>query len=871
MARYAQVTTIESRGNRREIFPFSTDNSRRAPGFITATPDYKTTKKSWTNMQVKLIPLPESGLDEIVIKDQVFSVGRNHLPFKSYPQEMVSQLSRRHARIFSENGQIFLIDTQSQNGTSLNGKKLTNKPVIISDGDVIGFGNRLVYRVVVDQLNKSDPMGLDPSAEIRLTLTPNAPGLEKIAVAKFPYLVSKTDGVFAKCPSEYARDMGYISRKHAYFHVKSDGIYIEDLGSTNGTFVNGVRLNEQPVRLKSGDTIGFGGKRVLYAVNSEINVPVTVVMPDAPKGEVKAEPHPADDDQKTTFIANPNYFLEIFCAGDDESGAPADEINPDIDSPASSPKPAKTPIGRFYRKSRIFLRQAKAALAEESSERRKTWILVPLVLISVAAALILYRETASKYDIREFMEQANYERSLDLANEYLANHPNDEEIRAIATEAMLKFRVPLWVGFIQNKEFREAEAVINEAKDEDGAHNEEIAELVEVLTWVGALEKFIEERGGVESPLVIFRHEQQIDDLVEWWKTDEKGHSKALHLIANSVPQFEAIHARTFTDLRMLKHEQSFYLKAIDQLKATIDEKLDQNKATELAEILDKFELKYPRIHGIDQIRRDLEYFLSLEKAIELKKLRWIIAFVTDSPLTLPPFREKVAEFTRNDLPPAEFQQQYLSSSDAWRGGRIDPAIDLLAQLNDSAWQPFVAAELERKQTIRNQFAKLNATSSTENYGAELLKFYGLLDSTEDIYFLKAIDPEVQQQRTRIKQEADKEMELAASAWNAYVGNRKISGFQRLESGISQGFRNQAGNLAAAYRHAERGFRFYQSAQINYAPDRKALYDEILREVSYQRRSLTERENVLDPKILKAKLALLPEPPPGATDDPVRP
>ncbi len=822
-------------------------------------------------MQVKLIPLPESGLDEIIIKDQVFSVGRNHLPFKSYPAEIVSQLSRRHARIFNENGQIFLIDTQSQNGTSLNGKKLINKPVIVSDGDVIGFGNRLVYNVVVESQNKPDPMGLDPSAEIRLTLTPSQPGLEKIVVAKFPYLVSKTDGVFAGCPSEYARDMGYISRKHAYFHVKNDGIYIEDLGSTNGTYVNDVRLNEQAVRVKNGDTIGFGGKRLLYTVNSEIKVPATVAMPEAFNGGVKSKTHPAVDDQRTTFIANPNFFLEIFCAGDEESGAPGDEINPDIDNPASSPKPAKTPFGRFYRKSRIFLQQAKAALAEETSDKKRTWILIPLVLFIIAAAWFLNHETTGKNDIREFMEQANYERSLDLANEYLANHPEDEEIRAIATEAMLKFRVPRWLEFTQNKEFRKAEALINEANLEDAAHNEEIAELIGVLKWVGELEKFIEERGGVESPLVIFRHEQQIEDLVEWWKNDEKGHSKALHLIANSVPQFEAIHARTFTDLRMLKHEQSFYLKAIAQLKTAVSEKLDQNRAAELTETLDKFEPKYPRVQGIDQIRRDLEYFLSLMKAVEVRNLRWIIAFLSDNPLTLPPFREKVIEFTQNYLPPAEFQQLYLLSSDAWRDGRIDEAIELLVHLNGSAWQSFVSAELERKQTIRNQFAELRAMSGTESYGAELLKFYSLLDSAEDVHFLKAIDAEVQQQRNRISQEADQEMVLATKAWDAYLANRRISGFQRLESSISQGFRNQAGNLSVAYGHAERGIRFYESAQINDAADRKALYDEIVREANYQRRSLTERENVLDPKILKTKLELLPEPLPGVTGDPVEP
>jgi predicted component of type VI protein secretion system len=53
-----------------------------------------------------------------------------------------------------------------------------------------------------------------------------------------------------------------ISRKHARLNFQGGKYVIEDLGSTNGTFVNGQRL-VSPVVLKSGDVVSLGEQIVL--------------------------------------------------------------------------------------------------------------------------------------------------------------------------------------------------------------------------------------------------------------------------------------------------------------------------------------------------------------------------------------------------------------------------------------------------------------------------------------------------------------------------------------------------------------------------------------------------------------------------------
>ena len=49
----------------------------------------------------------------------------------------------------------------------------------------------------------------------------------------------------------------YASARHARFEPRKDGVWVQDLGSTNGTFLNGTRL-DRPRRLAQGDVVRVG-------------------------------------------------------------------------------------------------------------------------------------------------------------------------------------------------------------------------------------------------------------------------------------------------------------------------------------------------------------------------------------------------------------------------------------------------------------------------------------------------------------------------------------------------------------------------------------------------------------------------------------
>lgn len=59
---------------------------------------------------------------------------------------------------------------------------------------------------------------------------------------------------------------GYVSARHARFTLMGQNLFVEDLGSTNGTSVNGQRI-AGPTALKSKDTVTIGDVdiRVRYA------------------------------------------------------------------------------------------------------------------------------------------------------------------------------------------------------------------------------------------------------------------------------------------------------------------------------------------------------------------------------------------------------------------------------------------------------------------------------------------------------------------------------------------------------------------------------------------------------------------------------
>jgi hypothetical protein len=58
-------------------------------------------------------------------------------------------------------------------------------------------------------------------------------------------------------------DDEFASARHARFEPRRDGVWLQDRGSTNGTFVNGTRI-DRPRRLTAGDVVRVGETDLRY-------------------------------------------------------------------------------------------------------------------------------------------------------------------------------------------------------------------------------------------------------------------------------------------------------------------------------------------------------------------------------------------------------------------------------------------------------------------------------------------------------------------------------------------------------------------------------------------------------------------------------
>ena len=173
------------------------------------------------------------------------------------------EISRRHARLSrGDDGQLTIEDLGSSNGTYVNGARI-DSPRTLDVGDSVRVG-QTDLEVTAGASGAFEETRLQPAA------APSEPAGEPDedgdvllvtgGTAKGRRLTLGSELVIGRVVEGDGKlgDDPEISRRHARVTRAADGgLTIEDLGSANGTFVNGSAVSE-PRALKVGDSVRVG-------------------------------------------------------------------------------------------------------------------------------------------------------------------------------------------------------------------------------------------------------------------------------------------------------------------------------------------------------------------------------------------------------------------------------------------------------------------------------------------------------------------------------------------------------------------------------------------------------------------------------------
>ena len=158
-----------------------------------------------------------------------------------------SGLSRRHATVWNQDGQWWIRDEQSLNGTFLNGEKTSGSQ--LKEGDVIDFGGNAPFTFRVLAAVAPRP------TEYRNRLF--CLGFEPADGGKTFLLRRKLSIVGRNRTADLMIDEPAVSGIHARIENRAGRVTLLDSGSKNGTVVNGETVRR--TQLVPGDRVVFGG------------------------------------------------------------------------------------------------------------------------------------------------------------------------------------------------------------------------------------------------------------------------------------------------------------------------------------------------------------------------------------------------------------------------------------------------------------------------------------------------------------------------------------------------------------------------------------------------------------------------------------
>jgi pSer/pThr/pTyr-binding forkhead associated (FHA) protein len=186
----------------------------------------------------------------------------------------VDGVSRRHARITFD-GKSYRIENLSPAGTFLNGALVVSERLAHLDVITLGKNVDLLFLLRPEEQGGATTEGI-----VRAALVPDEPDAAPYEIAPGEILIGRSSA-----NNLVVESSGAVSKVHARIERTPQQLVLRDLGSSNGTFVNGERV--MTALLRDGDEIGLANV-IRYRVVVERGLVVAAPFSGAPPAESAA-------------------------------------------------------------------------------------------------------------------------------------------------------------------------------------------------------------------------------------------------------------------------------------------------------------------------------------------------------------------------------------------------------------------------------------------------------------------------------------------------------------------------------------------------------------------------------------------------------
>lgn len=266
----------------------------------------------------------------------------------------------RHIEILVKGNQLNLVNLCGDKALKLNGQ-LVATAADVKAGDEVSLAGMVL--TIVDPKQEAKPVA--PAATSEWAIRPIHSAL---ANKVYPIQATTVIGRAPECDLNFS--VTHLSRKHAELFLQNGHLMVKDLGSANGTFVNGKQI-QAPTKLAKGDELRLD------------TLSFSVIGPGAAPG--------AGDSDKTVMRA------AVSIPAGTPTAPPTSAVTPSPAAPPRTPVPHPSSAAIHEKEKKVagttaFNRAVTASEAAKdaagSSPGAAGWIMAAVALVAVVAVIV---------------------------------------------------------------------------------------------------------------------------------------------------------------------------------------------------------------------------------------------------------------------------------------------------------------------------------------------------------------------------------------------------------------------------------------------------------------------------------------------------